>query len=127
MLTRGIAVPALDDKGTSLPISSRVSEPESSWAWIKKHLVTFMVCAALYAVTQLRFGPATSTLASLFAPPSQLLGRPGVSCPAQSPALKLGSDWDPSFDEKYTALAVERLAGAVQIVSATSWHVVGSH
>lgn len=43
--------------------------------------------------------------------------KPAASCPVQVEPRNIGEDWRPEDDQEYVKLAVERLQGAVQIVS----------
>ena len=81
--------------------------------------VPLLLLPAIYlSDTYSPFNTGISQLVGALEPPPSLplLAHPGASCPVQH-EMKDVPSWKPEEDQEYIKLAIERLQGAVQIVS----------
>lgn len=82
---------------------------------------------ALLVLLPLALALSTLSPVSVFSdgPQRQISKKHGGQCPAQPEPRNIGRDWWPEKEDGYAARAVERLAGAVQIVSLPHCFVLG--
>lgn len=92
-----------------LPTSTLAPLPVPASSLLTRLRLPAALVLAAFAITR--------TVPSLNPFEAQLVVSQSAKCPAQVAPLNLGLDWRPAEDKEFTALAVRRLQGAIQIVS----------